>query len=98
MSKKIPDQQSLKVETRLAISGREFAEHGAVNPAVYHASTITFPTTQSLVDRSQDYTYGRKGTPTSRAVETAIASLEGGLIARFHPQVLQQFQQRFWRF
>ena len=78
MSKKIPDQQSLKVETRLAISGREFAEHGAVNPAVYHASTITFPTTQSLVDRSQDYTYGRKGTPTSRAVETAIASLEGG--------------------
>jgi cysteine-S-conjugate beta-lyase len=78
MSKKIPDQQLLKVETRLATSGREFAEHGIVNPAVYHASTITFPTTQSLVDRSQDYTYGRKGTPTSRAVETAIASLEGG--------------------
>jgi cysteine-S-conjugate beta-lyase len=76
--KKIPNQQSLKVETRLATSGREFAEHGIVNPAVYHASTITFPTTQSLVDRSQDYTYGRKGTPTSRAVETAIASLEGG--------------------
>jgi cysteine-S-conjugate beta-lyase len=78
MSKKIPDQQSLKLETRLALSGREFAEHGVVNPAVYHASTITFPTTQSLVDRSQDYTYARKGTPTSRAIETAIASMEGG--------------------
>ncbi len=78
MSKKTPDQKTLKAETRLVTSGREYSEHGAVNPAVYHASTITFPTMQSLIDRSQDYTYGRKGTPTSRAVETAIASLEGG--------------------
>jgi cysteine-S-conjugate beta-lyase len=78
MSKNIPDPKSLKAETRLVTSGREYAEHGAVNPAVYHASTVTFPTTQSLIDRRQEYTYGRKGTPTSRAVETAIASLEGG--------------------
>ncbi len=78
MSKKIPDSKSLKVETRLVTAGREFAEHGIVNPAVYHASTITFPTAQSLMDRSQEYTYGRKGTPTSRAIETAITALEGG--------------------
>ena len=78
MAKKISNPSKLKTETRLITSGREYAEHGMVNPAVYHASTITFPTAQSLIDRSQEYTYGRKGTPTSRAVETAIAALEGG--------------------
>ncbi len=78
MSKKKTDLASLKPETRLVVAGREYAEHGIVNPAVYHASTITFPTVKSLHERDQPYTYGRKGTPTSRAVETAIAALEGG--------------------
>ncbi len=78
MSKKKTDLTSLKPETRLVVAGREYAEHGIVNPAVYHASTITFPTVKALHERDQPYTYGRKGTPTSRAVETAIASLEGG--------------------
>lgn len=78
MSKKKPDLNSLKPETRLVVAGREYAEHGIVNPAVYHASTITFPTVKALLERDQPYTYGRKGTPTSRAVETAIAALEGG--------------------
>ena len=78
MTKKIVDLNTLKPETRLVAAGRDYAEHGMVNPAVYHASTITFPTAQSLHDRGQEYTYGRKGTPTSRAVETAIAVLEGG--------------------
>ena len=78
MSKKKSDLTSLKAETRLIVAGREFAEHGIVNPAVYHASTITFPTVKALLERDQPYTYGRKGTPTSRALETAIAALEGG--------------------
>ena len=78
MSKKKTDLTSLKPETRLVVAGREYAEHGIVNPAVYHASTITFPTVKTLLERDQPYTYGRKGTPTSRAVETAIAALEGG--------------------
>jgi len=78
MSKKKTDLTSLNPETRLVVAGREFAEHGIVNPAVYHASTITFPTVKALHERDQPYTYGRKGTPTSRAVETAIAALEGG--------------------
>lgn len=76
------------VNTQLAQAGRAFAEHGAVNPAVYHASTITFPTVQSLHDRSQDYTYGRKGTPTSRAFETAVAQLEGGFDCKAAPSGL----------
>ena len=78
MSKKKTDLNSLKPETRLIAAGRDYAEHGMVNPAVYHASTITFPTLKKLKERDQDYTYGRKGTPTSRALETAIAALEGG--------------------
>lgn len=78
MSKKTPNPNSLKPETRLVVAGREYAEHGIVNPAVYHASTITFPTVKALHERDQPYTYGRRGTPTSRAVETAIAAMEGG--------------------
>ena len=27
-----------------------------------------------------EYTYGRAGTPTSRALETAIAEIEGGAV------------------
>jgi cysteine-S-conjugate beta-lyase len=78
MAKNRPDIKSLKPETRLVAAGREFSEHGIVNPAVYHASTVLFPTYQSLHDKSQEYVYGRKGTPTSRALETSIAMLEGG--------------------
>jgi cysteine-S-conjugate beta-lyase len=78
MSKKRPDLSTLKPETRIVAAGREYAEHGIVNPAVYHASTILFPTVKALHDRDQEYIYGRRGTPTSRAVETAIAALEGG--------------------
>ncbi len=53
MSKKKTDLTSLKPETRLVVAGREYAEHGIVNPAVYHASTITFPTVKALHDRDQ---------------------------------------------
>ncbi len=78
MSKSKPDLTRLQQETRLVVAGREYAEHGIVNPAVYHASTVLFPDVETLKNEAQDYTYGRKGTPTSRALETAIAALEGG--------------------
>jgi cysteine-S-conjugate beta-lyase len=69
---------NIKPRTRLVTAGREFSEHGIVNPAVYRASTITFPDVDTLHSRQQDYVYGRRGTPTSRAFETAVAALEGG--------------------
>jgi cystathionine beta-lyase len=78
MSKPIPDRSRLKPQTRIATAARQYSEHGIVNPAVYHASTITFPDVATLTARAQPYTYGRKGTPTSRAFETAVAELEGG--------------------
>jgi cysteine-S-conjugate beta-lyase len=78
MAKLIQNRTKLAPATRIATAAREYNEHGAVNPAVYHASTITFPNVETLNNRSQTYTYGRKGTPTSRAFETAVAELEGG--------------------
>lgn len=88
MAKPKADGSTLRPATRLVTAAREFGEHGVVSPAVYHASTILFPTVQSLRDRSQDYAYGRRGTPTSRAVETAIAGLEGGHMAKICPSGL----------
>ena len=66
MSKSKPDLSALSPETRLVAAGRDYAEHGFVNPAVYHGSTVMFPSTAALKDRTQTYTYGRRGTPTSR--------------------------------
>ena len=85
MSKTKPDLSALSPETRLVAAGRDYAEHGFVNPAVYHGSTVLFPTARSLHDRSQSYVYGRRGTPTSRAVEEAVAMVEGGHNAKMLP-------------
>jgi cysteine-S-conjugate beta-lyase len=59
------------------------ANHGVVNPPVYHASTITFSTLADMEaarpKRFQGTTsYGRYGTPTHFALETAVAAIEGG--------------------
>ncbi len=73
-----------KPDTLLVSAGRDpAANHGVVNPAVYHASTIVFPTVAALYaaqkDRDPKKTrYGRYGTPTTFALEEAIAALEGG--------------------
>ena len=85
MTKKPIDRKKLKPATLLTTVGREYAEHGVVNPAVYRASTITFPTFESYKTYDQKYTYGRRGTPTSRAIEDAIAALEGGFAAKVTP-------------
>jgi cystathionine beta-lyase len=82
MSKIKPDLSKLSPETRLVAAGREYSEHGFVNPAVYHASTVLFPTAQALHDLDQEYRYARRGTPTSRAVESAVALVEGGHAAK----------------
>ena len=75
----------LKEQTRLVAAGREFTDHGVVNPAVYHASTILFPDLASYRARNVPYLYGRRGTPTSRAAEQAISVLEGGHDCRLCP-------------
>ncbi|MBL4747954.1 MAG: cystathionine beta-lyase [Magnetovibrio sp.] len=70
------------LDTRLTTSGRDPENNfGIVNPPVYHASTVTFPTVAKMqaADRNkfeQTY-YGRYGTPTTFAFEEAVAELEG---------------------
>src|ERR1700746_2082495 len=68
----------LKDDTKLAVGGRDpFAHHGYVNPPVYHASTLLYPTAEDYLAHRGRYQYGRRGTPTSEALETALADLEG---------------------
>ena len=88
MAKTIKNRSALKPATRLATAAREFNENGAVNPPVYHVSTVTFPDVDTLDRRNQPYSYGRKGTPTSRAFETAVAEMEGGFDCKAAPSGL----------
>jgi cysteine-S-conjugate beta-lyase len=75
----------LSIETRiLHLGSAPGAQKGAVNPPVYHASTVLFPTVAALEEsvRTRNepghFHYGRFGTPTSHALEEALAKLEGG--------------------
>jgi cystathionine beta-lyase len=49
-----------------------------VNTPVYRVSTVLFPDVETMNNNSQPYTYGRRGTPTTRALEEALCKLEGG--------------------
>jgi cystathionine beta-lyase len=80
-------RQGHHLDTILEHTGRDPARNfGIVNPPVYHASTVIFPSLKTLletrIDRAsgafEGITYGREGTPTTRAFEQAITELEGG--------------------
>lgn len=70
----------MKDDTLLTHAGLDpQANHGIVNPPVYHASTVLSPTLADFMERgSAKVRYGRSGTPTSFALEDAVAELEGG--------------------
>ena len=82
-----PLSPGLKQDTTVTIGGRKpFAHHGYVNPTVYHASTILYRTAEDFIDQHHlgdtaddhpQYFYGRRGTPTSEALEEAIKAIEG---------------------
>lgn len=72
----------MKKETKLAEAGRDpRANHGIINPPVYHASTVTFPTVADLERIGKEpfkhVYYGRYGTPTAFSFEEAVCELEG---------------------
>ncbi len=70
--------KDLKPDTRLVVAGRNSAEnHGFVNPPVIHASTVLYPNAADLVAHRARYQYGRRGTPTSEALEDALRAIEG---------------------
>ena len=65
-------------ETIVTHAGRSSGHFGAVNTPVYHASTILFPTLAAYEQKATaPVRYGRRGTPTTMALEDAISTLEG---------------------
>ena len=81
MTKRSPKTPA-KDTTRLAHAGRK-AENtrGLVNTPVHRASTILFPTLAALREATRDpeqMSYARQGTPSTFALQDAIAEIEGG--------------------
>ena len=75
--------------TRLVTKGRDpEANHGFVNPPVYHASTVLYPSVEAVKARTQKYVYGRRTTPTTESLELAVADIEGGHATRLTPSGL----------
>ena len=73
----------MKKDTLLAHAGRDPERYqGMVNTPVFRTSTVLYPDLESYeAPRDDDYQrigYGRNGTPTTRALEEALARLEGG--------------------
>jgi cystathionine beta-lyase len=84
MTDRPPDPSPAGDDTILTHAGnRPHDNFGVVNPPVYHASTILFPTVAALREANASraqfsmVTYGRQGTPTTIAFEEAVAKLEG---------------------
>jgi cystathionine beta-lyase len=70
-------------ETRLVHAGRDpERQEGIVNPPLYRASTILYPTMAAYEGRFErrytSYAYGIHGTPTTMALAEAVAELCGG--------------------
>ncbi len=66
------------VETSLVTSGRDTsAQKGFVNPPVVRGSTVLYPSAEDLHAHRGEYSYGRHGTPTTKALQQALATLEG---------------------
>ncbi len=73
-----PARPPLKPATHLVVGGRDpAANQGFVNPPVHHVSTVLYPSAADYRARNARYVYGRRGTPTSEALETALKELEG---------------------
>jgi len=83
MSKK--KDSAMADETRIVTAGRKEAKRlGLVNPPVFHASTVLRPSLaaqkEAMAARKRGerlFFYGRDGSPTARALEDAMAALEG---------------------
>lgn len=77
------DGQNFKPDTLLTTVGRDPANNfGIVNPPVYHASTVTYRTVAEMEEIGKapfdNVYYGRHGTPTTFALQDAMAELDGG--------------------
>ena len=77
------DKKNLKPDTITSHAGRDPQRYaGMVNTPVFRGSTVLFPNVASYQGRDPDdykaMRYGIYGTPTTFALEEAVAQLEGG--------------------
>ena len=85
------DNIIMKKDTKIAHAGRDKKWTGqAVNPPVYHTSTIIHDTVADLKFALKNFKnkilyYGRRGTPTQFAFREAMAELEGGYDCLVYP-------------
>ncbi|QGM44944.1 cystathionine beta-lyase [Methylocystis heyeri] len=64
--------------TRFVHAGRRPSDqYGFVNTPVYRGSTVLFESAEAFQSLDQPYTYGTKGTPTTRALEEAWSEIAG---------------------
>lgn len=85
--------------TTIVTAGRApEAQHGFVNPPVYHGSTVLFANAESYRARARPYVYGRRGTPTSAALEDALSTLERAHGTRLYPSGLAAINTVFMIF
>ena len=80
------DKKKLRPDTIATHAGRDPRRFdGVVNTPVFRASTVLFPDVESYQGRDPDdykiMRYGIYGTPTTFALEEAVAQLEGGYAA-----------------
>ncbi len=69
---------SFRAETGLVVSGRDTeSQKGFVNPPIVRGSTVLYPTADDLYAHRGEFQYGRHGTPSTRALQDALAALEG---------------------
>jgi cystathionine beta-lyase len=70
--------ESEHLATRFITGGHDpFAHYGYVNTPVYHASTVLYRNVEDYLAHRSRYQYGRRGTPTSEALDNALIALEG---------------------
>jgi cystathionine beta-lyase len=86
----------MREETKIVHTGLHPERHqGAVNPPVFHASTILSESVAEYRRKRKDFHqevpgtyYGRFGTPTLETLQEAIAALEGGHRTVLYPSGL----------
>ncbi len=88
MSKKTTDLKSLRLETRLALAGRDPERFdGAVSPPVHRTTTIVIPDADDLYDTPKK-TYALEGMAIQEALREALVAVEGGAGATLAPSGL----------
>lgn len=88
MSKSGGDRSKYKLETRLALAGRDPARNdGAINPPIQRASTLVIENADELYNTPRK-TYALEGMAVQEALREALVAIEGGADACLAPSGL----------